>query len=148
MEKKDTKIGFKLKGIKTEQFAVFEENYTSKKETDLSTELQFKLDYAKKQIGVFLDFEFIQSKKTFIKILISCHFTISDESWDNFENTENAQVIIPKGFLTHLAMITTGTTRGALFAKTEGTPFAKFIIPTLDLTKLIMEDALFKIPVE
>ena len=143
MKKENTQVGFALKGIKTEQFAIFEENYAPKKETGLGTELQFKLDQINKQIGVFLGFEFMQGKKVFIKIQVSCHFKIEESSWSSF--IQENKLVVPKGFLAHLAMITTGTSRGVLFAKTEGTQFSKFIVPTLNVAEMIQEDATFDI---
>ncbi len=141
--KKTDEIGFILQGIKTEQFAVLAENYNQKKEMGLGTEVQFKLDQTNKHIGVFIGFEFIQNKKVFIKILVSCHFKIKDESWDKFNNIKKNNLNVPKGFLAHIAMITIGTTRGVLFAKTENTSFSKFIIPTLNVYDMINEDASF-----
>ena len=76
MEKENNSLGFALQGIKTEQFAIFEENYSPKKDIGLGTGLQFKIDSLNKQIGSFLSFEFIQSKKVFLKIQVSCHFKI------------------------------------------------------------------------
>ncbi|HOR40842.1 MAG TPA: hypothetical protein PLK02_03695 [Paludibacteraceae bacterium] len=146
MKKENTQVGFALKGIKTEQFAIFEENYSPKKETSLGTELQFKLDQNNKQIAVFLGFEFLQGKKVFLKIQVSCHFKIEESSW-NLLIQEN-KLIVPKGFLAHLAMITTGTSRGVLFAKTEATPFSTFIVPTLNVAEMIKEDVLFDIAVQ
>lgn len=143
MKKEKTQVGFALQGIKTEQFAIFEENYAPKKETGLGTELQFKLDQSNKQIAVFLGFEFMQGKKVFLKIVVSCHFKIEESSWSSF--IQENQLIVPKGFLAHLAMITTGTSRGVLFAKTEGTQFSKFIVPTLNVAEMIQEDATFDI---
>ena len=145
MKKENKKVGFALQGIKTEQFAVFQENHNPKKEVSLTTEIQFKLDQTNKQIGVFLGFEFLQAKKVFIKILVSCHFTIQDESWNSFIRTKDSKLIVPKGFIAHLAMIATGTTSGVLFAKTEGSPFSKFIIPTLNVTEMITQDASFEL---
>lgn len=146
MKKDNTQIGFALQGIKTEQFAIFEDNYAPKKETGLGTELQFKIDQKNKQIGVFLGFEFIQGKKVFLKIQVSCHFKIQENSWATF--IQNEKLVVPKGFLVHMAMITTGTTRGVLFAKTEATPFSKFIIPTFNVAEIIKEDASFDMIVE
>lgn len=143
MKREDLKIGFAIQDIKTEQFAVFEENYNSKKETGLVTELQFKLNQKNKQIGVFLSFEFIQNKKVFLKIIVSCHFKIDDSTWGGFMQTSIAKLIVPKEFLMHLTVITTGTTRGILFAKTESTQFSKYIIPTLNVKEMITEDASF-----
>jgi hypothetical protein len=148
MKKDNNQVGFALQGIRTEQFAIFEENFANKKETDLGTELQFKIDQENKQIGVFLGFEFIQGKKVFLKIQVSCHFKIVENSWINFIQKEKSKIVVPKGFLAHLAMITTGTTRGVLFAKTESTPLSKFIVPTLNVAEMIKEDASFDMVVE
>lgn len=83
--------------------------------------------------------------KHLYKIVTSCHFKINDASWINFIDKKESdnQFIISKGFITHLAMISVGTTRGILYAKTEGTDFVKFIIPTINLSELILEDAIF-----
>ncbi len=143
MKKENIKVGFTLQGIKTEQFAIFEENYFPKKEVGLGTELQFKLDQTNNQIGVFLGFEFMQTKKVFIKILVSCHFKINEDNWGEFIQKEETKLTVPKGFLAHIAMITTGTARGVLFAKTEGTEFSKFIVPTLNVSEMIPENASF-----
>lgn len=146
MEAENKSIGFVLQGIKTEQFAIFEENYSPKNDIDLGTGLQFKIDSQNKHIGVFLQFQFIQGKKVFLKIQVSCHFKIEANAWDSFV-TEN-QIVVPKGFLAHLAMITTGTARGVLFAKTEGTPFSKYIIPTINVEEMIKSDAVFDLAAE
>lgn len=71
-----------------------------------------------------------------------CHFQIEPGSWDGLPQTESS-ITIPKPFLLHIATITTGTARGVLSCKTEGTPFATFIIPTVDLTKMVLSDAEF-----
>ncbi len=143
MKKGNFQVGFALQGIKIEQFAIFEEHYAPKKETGLATELQFKLDQKNKQIGIFLGFEFVQGKKIFLKIVVSCHFKIEESSWDSFIHSKATKFIVPKGFIAHLAMITTGTTRGIFFVKTESTPFSKFIIPTLNVAEMITDDASF-----
>ena len=144
MEKLKNEVGFSLQGIKTEQFAVFSENFNLKKEVSFGTGLEFKIDQINKQIGVFFEVEFTQGKKVFIKISVSCHFKIKQESWKAFLiDTDNLK--IEKGFLCHLAMLTLGTTRGILFAKTEGTEFSKFIIPTINIHEIITEDAIFRL---
>lgn len=141
MKKENVRVDFVLQGIKTEQFAILEENYIPKKEVALSTELQFKLNPKDKQIGVYLGFEFVQGKKVFLKIQVSCLFKIQENSWLSF--IQHNKLVVPKGFLTHIAMISIGTTRGILFAKTESTSFSKYIIPTLDVAKMIEDDASF-----
>lgn len=148
MEENNKNIGFEFLGIKTEQFAVFEENFNSKKDINLNTGLQFKLDHSNKQIGVFLELSFQQQKKPFIKIQVSCHFHIVEDSWSAFIHENEAKIIIPKGFLEHIAVITVGTTRGILHAKTEGTQFSNYFVPLINLTEMIKDDAVFETNLE
>jgi len=144
--KKENKVGFALQGIKTEQFAVIKENYNAnKKDVGLSTSIEFNLNEDEQSISVFLGFEFSQAKKVFIKIIVSCHFKIDEQSWKGFLDAKHSKMVISKGFLSHLAMLSVGTTRGVLFAKTEGTPFSSFMIPTLNVSEIIKEDASFEI---
>ena len=143
MKKDNVQVGFALQGIRTEQFAIFEDNYAPSKETNLGTGVQFKIDQENKLIGVFIGFEFAQGKKVFLKIKVSCHFMVEENSWAAFIENESSKLVVPKGFLAHLAVITIGTTRGVLFAKTESTPFSKFILPTINVAEMIKEDATF-----
>ena len=136
-------IGFALVAIKTEQFALFEEKYSSKKELNITTSLEFKINEEQKLIGVFATFTFEQSKKTFIKIQVSCHFNIEPNTWTSFLKDNN--VVFPKNFICHLTMLTIGTSRGILHAKTEGTEFNKFILPTINVNKLVDKDAEFNL---
>lgn len=138
--KKEPLISFILQGIKVEQFAIFEENYDQKEVVDLSTEIEVKADSVNKQIGIFLSVDYEQSNKLLIRLIVSCRFVISNDSWDLLMNTTEQRLLIPKGFLAHIAMLTVGTTRGILFAKTEGTIFSGFILPTIDVTELVKED--------
>lgn len=144
--KANNAIAFNLDGIKTEQFAILEENYSDKKKSvDFGTGIQFMIDSESKFVGSVVRISFDQGKKSFLKIDVSCHFKIEDDSWNTFINKKQQTLTIPKGFLAHLAMITVGTLRGILFAKTEGTIFNKFIIPTIDVASMIEKDETFSL---
>lgn len=138
-------ISFSIDGIKTEQFAILEENYQEKKPVDFETGIQFKIDAENKFIASVVRISFNQGKKSFLKIEVSCHFKIDDDSWETFINKKQHVLTIPKGFLAHMAMITVGTLRGILFTKTEGTVFNKFIIPTIDVASMIEKDETFSL---
>jgi hypothetical protein len=139
MEQK--KVGFVLQAIKTEQFAILVENLSNKKPLELGSQLQFKFDQKQNLIGVEIGFEYIQSKKVLLKIVVSCHFKIEVDSWQSFLIIQEGKLVVPKGFLAHLAMITVGTARGVLHAKTESTDFSKFIIPAINVIEMIPDDA-------
>lgn len=144
MEYNNQNIGFLLKGIKVEQFATFEKNFKENQDNvDLSTSVQLKLEQNNKQLGIFMHFEFNQKLKPILKIVVSCHFGIKEDNWNQLIREE--AIIIPKEFATYLAMLTVSTSRGILFAKTEGTPFSKFILPLLDIAKIFKEDIAFSL---
>ena len=142
LKKKTTQVEFALIEIKTEQFAILEENYTAhKKEANFGTLLQYKVYPKDNQIVVYVGFEFFQTKKTFLKLQVSCRFSIETSSWVKFIHQKQSKIIIPKDFLSHLTMITVGTARGILFAKTESTQFSNYILPTINVSEMIVEDA-------
>lgn len=143
-KKLNNEVAFILKGIKTDQFAIIEENYCNEKEVKLNSEFQFKIDPKNNQLGVFIEFEFLQEEKVFLKIQVSCHFVFEKKSWESFYQ-DNSLIVIPKGILAHLAMITIGTTRGVLFSKTENTQFSNHTIPLINVAHAIKEDISFPI---
>lgn len=139
--KKKKSIGFSLRKITTEQFAVIEDVLTEDKNFGLEAKLNYKVNKENKIIAVITTFRFINNDKPFIIIEIGCHFKIEEEAWESFKKEDKIKIL--KDFMSHLAMITVGTARGALHAKTEGTPFNKYIIPTINVADLIKEDVEF-----
>lgn len=142
---KNKNINFSLNAIKTEKFSIANENYSENKTSEMTTAIRFGIDAKGHVIGAFVTNTFMQAKKPFIEIQVSCHFKIDKSSWDNFVNQKKNEVTIPKGFLTHMAMITVGTSRGILFAKTEGMSLNRFIIPTVNITEMIEKDSVFSL---
>ena len=140
MKSKEKPIKFSLKQIRTQQFAIIEESYYDKEKSSLSSSFHFGADKGNKIIGVFVSCKFETKKQPFLIIEVRCFFQIEDKDWESLFNSKNNTVHIPKGFITHLAMLTVGTTRGVLHAKTENTPFNRFILPPLNITDYIKED--------
>ena len=138
---KENSIGFNLGLIRTEQFAMFEDQFSAKKAVDLESKFHFKLNREAKRIGVFTTFQFEQSKKPFIKLVTSCHFNIEEGAWNEFTN--EIEIRFPASFVRHLGMLTVGTARGILHCKTEGTPFNEFILPTINVAEMVKKDVVF-----
>jgi hypothetical protein len=139
--KKD--IGFRLLNIVTEQFATFEvENIPD--ENELKSELQFSITPEKRVISCKMNFQFLHNQQPFLVLIAVCNFDIEEESW-NKNVLSNKKITLPKHLLEHLCVITVGTSRGILHAKTENSSFNKFIIPTLNVTTLVEKDIVFEI---
>lgn len=138
MKNDELALQFRIADINTLEFAILEENYEESNEVGLSTSVNFGVDKESQVIGVDIKFQFLQDENAFLLITVRCGFEIEEKAWSSLisENT----ITIPKGFASHLAVITVGTARGVLHEKTNDTPFNHFIIPTINLTHLINED--------
>lgn len=137
----NTIINFNLLKIKTEQFAILEENFNKTEVVNLNTNLSFGLNSEDKVFLVTPKYTFEIKGKPFMTVQISCFFKIEDTTWNSFK--KNKQIVFPKDFVAHMAMITVGTSRGILHTKTEGTVFNDFILPTLNVSKMVGEDVVF-----
>ncbi|MDW8296287.1 MAG: hypothetical protein RMJ97_05310 [Raineya sp.] len=128
---------FKLVKIKTEQFAIIESVFDeSKEEIKFGFDFKFGLSSNKEIIIVSFKPAFIQDAP-FLILEVSCFFEMKNPMLKE-------ELIIDQDTARHLLMLTIGTARGVLHAKTENTPFNKFIIPTINLYKAIEEDIKFE----
>jgi len=143
METPNKSIGFSLKKVSTEQFAIIEENFNDKGKIRLKSSFRFAADETQKYVSVFASFIFDSDSNPFLIVEAGCHFLLKANEWDEMTNSKTNALVVPKGFLCHLAMLTVGTSRGILHAKTEGTCFNKYVLPTINVTEIIKEDATF-----
>jgi hypothetical protein len=136
-------ISFRLLNIVTEQFATFElENIPDTNE--LNSELQFSINPENRVVACRMKFQFLHENQTIVVLTVVCNFDIEVNSWNN-DIVSNKKIILPKHLLEHLCVLTVGTARGILHAKTENTFFNKFMIPTLDVSHLVEKDVVFEI---
>jgi|SRR5690554_6163215 len=141
MDTKKKSIGFRLVKVTTEQFATIDACFNDKEQVKLQTNLRFAANDKDRMVGVFSEFRFICHEKVFLIIEAGCHFQIEPQTWDSM--VCDKILIVPIGFMQHLSVITVGTARGVLHAKTENTPFNKFVLPTINVTELVKEDVSF-----
>jgi hypothetical protein len=142
MESRKDIVEFSIARVTTEQFAIIEKSFADTEAINLNTNLRFALDRNQRIVAVFALFKFEQKGIPFLLVEVSCQFLIVPESWTNFIK-DDITTIIPKGFMTHLGMITVGTARGVLHTKTEGTRFNDFVLPTINVVDMIKEDVSF-----
>ena len=137
---------FKLVNILTNQFALIEEHFSEDVSTvQLSLNHKFGIDIEKRNIALKNQIRFLSDNQIFIIVEITCTFNISEESWVELRIEEKSEIAIPSGFATQLLVLTVGSARGVLHAKTENTKFNKYFLPTLDLSKSIENDIVFNV---
>lgn len=137
-------IGFALFKITTEQFAILENNFVEKAEIKIELNIRFAADRNRKMIGAFTAFSYEINKQPFLILEAGCHFNIEPSAWDKMYDETKSQIIVPKGFLHHMAMLTVGTSRGILHTKTENTKFNLYHLPTINVADLIKQDKVIK----
>ncbi|MDF1573164.1 MAG: hypothetical protein P1P82_16270 [Bacteroidales bacterium] len=143
MDKKLENLKFALVKITTEQFALLENDFDEESDISIQVNFRFGADSDKHIIAVFSAFTFETKKTKFLTIEAGCHFAIPPESWEQMLDRKNNKLIVPKGLLQHMAVITVGTTRGILHSKTENTEFNKYHLPTINLQNMITTDNVF-----
>lgn len=134
-----TDIQFKLHAIKTEQFAIIEDVYSEGDPVTLDSNYRFGAIGAERIVAVVVNYKFKTPTGVFLLIEVSCMFDIKSESWNTISNNEKPSLILPKEIATHLLVLTIGTTRGILHAKTENTLYNRFFVPTLNVSNSIHE---------
>lgn len=137
------KIPFSLRSISTEEFATIKNCYNKEEKINLETGYGYGLNTEDHSIGVKFSVTFKCGENPFIVLKILCEFDIEPETFLSLKRED--KYIIPKGFLTHMTVLTVGTARGILHAKLEKSGFEKFILPTLDISKMIEEDFVFEL---
>jgi hypothetical protein len=142
MEGKKDIVEFSIAKVITEQFAIIEKTFVEAEEINLNTNLRFGIDRDQRLVAAFTLFKFEQKEIPFLIVEVSCQFLIAQESWAVFL-TDDVTTKIPKGFMTHLGMITVGTARGVLHTKTEGTRFNDFVLPTINVMDMVTTDVTF-----
>lgn len=134
-------IGFSLHKVTTEQFAMFDENMAKESPTKLSSQVKFGVDEKSQSLIIVPSFKFEQEKLPFLIIETACYFRIEPKVWSKLLNAASeTQISFPKDFMRHLTLISIGTTRGVLHAKTENTMYNQFLLPTINVHDLVTED--------
>lgn len=137
--KKD-KVGFGLLKIVTEQFAIIESAYTESETIQMGIGIDYGIDVEHKVVACSLRFELMIKNAPFLLIHVRCDFRVDNEAWADFSCEEKKSICLPKGFASHLAVLTVGTARGVLHAKTENTRFNDFSLPTININDFVKED--------
>lgn len=145
MAEKEDGIGFILRKITTEQFAIIESSYKSGSEIDLKVGLGFGINFSNNIISVLFSTTLIQEEAPFLILEVGCHFNVADKAWRSFYDKSKTGLIVPKEFMSHLVVLTIGTARGVLHVKTESSPFNEFLLPTLNVTELVKKDVPFSV---
>lgn len=126
-------IPYKIGQIKILQFAIFPDKYVNGEEVQIHTSFSFGHNVALDSIRCTAAFSFLQKEELLLISETQCFFNIAQEGIEQLRKEHE----IPVDFLRYMATIATGTVRGIIHAKTEGTVLNTIILPPINLVNLI-----------
>lgn len=85
---------------------------------------------------------YLKDSQPVTQLVVDTFFAVNQSSWK--EMKKDNEVVIPAGFLQHLAALTLSTARGIQYAKTTEIGISDFIIPLTNLTEIIKGDMVVK----
>ncbi len=144
MSKRELSIPFKIVKVEENQFSVFEDALTIEERIQQQIGFGFGTDVENNIVAVSMEFVLHKENQPLIKLAITCYFDVEPKAF-NEKLVQDATITLPCGFAKHLAMITTGTARGVLFANTKNTPFNQYIIGLVNVDKMFNEDIHIKL---
>ncbi|WP_419212582.1 hypothetical protein ACNR9Q_00290 [Maribacter sp. X9] len=135
------KLGFAFIGLHTNSFAQIEAAHKKTGETDLITALGYGIDVEDHTITCTAKFSFEKKKdQPFLILELEGFFEINKNDFVEKVKQPDNSFLITKDLATHFAVLMIGSARGVLHAKTEGTIFNQYLLPTMDVKNMIIED--------
>jgi hypothetical protein len=135
-------IEFRMQQIKIEQFAILSE--TPPTEFYIENHFSVGVDTNNHTAAMRLRIDYRTDKDILLTLTLVCSFSVNTESWQQLI-TDN-KVIIPRGFIVHMAVHTLGTARGVLFAKTESSEWQNKILPPTNVDEVFKNDLTVQLP--
>lgn len=133
-------IPFRIRQIKTQQFAMFPDILVNGEEVTVESEFGFGVNNDATDIRCVAKISYIQSDKLLLTTEVHCFFEVSSEGSQEIAKQGRIEV----GFLRYLATISTGTVRGIIHTKTENTMLNTVVLPPINLVEAIKEDFVFQ----
>ncbi|QXP58373.1 hypothetical protein [Olleya sp. HaHaR_3_96] len=138
------KLGFALSGLRTVSFATIDTAYKKNGTVNLVSNLGFGIDTDKHVISCNVKFTFEKkADQPFLILEVKALFEIEKNDFINKVKQEDGTYLVAKGLAVHFAVLSIGAARGVLHAKTEGTVYNEYLLPTIDVQQMVEEDIVF-----
>ena len=133
-------VPFRIRQIKTQQFAIFPDQFINGSEVNIMSEFGFGVNKEATDICCITKLSYMQGEKLLLTIEVHCFFEVSQDGSKQFIETKRIDV----EFLRYIATISTGTVRGIIHAKTENTILNPIVLPPINLVEAIKDDFIFQ----
>ena len=133
-------IPFRIANITIDSFS-FDNQFKASGDASIEivSSFSFGVDIKKSMIKCYCEYKYLFNEKEILLLKLSSFFEIEPEPFKDFYNSKG-DFVISKDFLRHMATISVGTARGVILTKSENTPIANIILPTINLMEAIKDD--------
>ncbi len=129
-------IPFRIRQIKTQQFAMFPEKVNNGEQVTVQSEFGFAVTDDLSNIRCISKFSYSQGETLLLTTEVHSIFEVNEEGRNEIIGKGRIEV----GFLRYLATIVTGTVRGIIHTKTENTSLNPIVLTPMNLVEAITED--------
>lgn len=129
-------IPFRIRQIKTQQFAMFPDKFVNGQEVTVESMFGFGINNDASDIRCNTVINYSQGETLLLTVEVHCFFAITEEGSQQLLKESKVEV----GFLRYLATIATGTVRGIIHTKTENTALNPVVLPPINLVDAIKND--------
>ena len=133
-------FSFQIVSINTKEFATNPAALNENDEIGISTSYNYGVNQKSHSIVVALELSFDCDKVPFIILKLAMEFDVRSEEFEAMIDKKKNQIVIPKGFLIHLTALTISCSRGVLHEKLSNTELNTFILPSLNVSEILLED--------
>ena len=132
-------IAFYMSQIKIEQFAVLIDEIPEDLGVNVSFGVQISDDYKSVRMQTLI--RYTQEESVHLMLDMACIFSLAEESIKDLTN--NKKIVLPRGFLVHMAIHSIGTARCVLHCKTEGKKMNVLVLPPINVDSMFPENLEF-----
>jgi hypothetical protein len=132
-------IPFRIIEIDTSQFFADASLYKEGCDVGMTAGVPISASKEDHAIEVALNVQFTCESTAFIILEVKVKFEIEPQAFQELFITKKkiTSVVIPVGLSRHLATLTVGTARGVLHERLSKSKLNGFVLPTIDLTKIL-----------
>jgi hypothetical protein len=107
----------------------------------VAAKLHWSVEPSRCVVVASLSLAYRSAEQSLLEMDVFCFFEIEEQVWNQIYLDGAKDVILPRAFLLQLGSITIGSARGLLHEKTANIGIAPFLLPILDVNRLVEDTA-------
>lgn len=139
MNQSEVSWGFRLLEINVPQFDDFEGAAPPQMNLAIGAKLDWRADPQKSTVVAALQVEYASDGHRLLVLVVACTFELELLAWDAACDHQQGTIAFPREFLLQLGSITIGTARGILFERTCRPGNTCYLLPLLDVDRLVAD---------